>query len=82
MRKAALLAGLLMLSAAGFAAEEIEPLEGAFLEYLGNLEGDEDDWTLLVDAQDPPTAPPEDAQASKPARETPKEPAKPAVDER
>lgn len=59
--------------------EENEPLDGAFLEYLANLEGDGDDWTLLTEAEEDPA----EAQA-KPAKPTQpsKEAAKPAEEER
>jgi hypothetical protein len=71
---------LLLLAAAGQAAEEeIEPLDGAFLDYLANMEGDTDDWTLLADAAKKPTA--SEASTAKPAPAS-KEPAEPAVDKK
>ncbi|MFC4310573.1 hypothetical protein ACFPN2_15890 [Steroidobacter flavus] len=62
------------------AADEIEPLDADFLEYLANMEDEDDDWTLLEDA---PRKPTEREQASKAEAPKPsKEAAKPAVDER
>lgn len=72
MRGVLILAGLMVASAGSRAAEaEIEPLDGAFLEYLANLEGDDDNWTLLAEADEKPPA-----RADKPQSETAK-PAQP-----
>ncbi len=79
MFRAALMTVLLLLSLSGRAADEIEPLEGAFLDYLANLEADGDDWTLLANAEDPTPPPPSTAKPEKPAKEAA---SNPAVDER
>lgn len=82
MNRVALLMGLVLVSGGARAADEIEPLDGAFLEYLANLEGDDDDWTLLADAdrgRDTPSQA-DDAKA-KEANKAPQE-AKPSPDER
>ena len=71
---------LLLMSLSGRAADEIEPLDAAFLDYLANMEGDDDDWTLLADAAEKKTPPPK-ASPAEPGK-TSKEAAKPAVDER
>lgn len=65
---------LALLSATAFAAEEVEQLDAEFLEYLAHLEGDEDDWTLVAQADEAQPEPRKDADG--------KQPAKPAVDER
>lgn len=85
MRSALLLAGWMLVGAATQAADEIEPLDAAFLEYLANLEADDDNWTLLDDPDsEPASKDPENEQpAEKPAaRKSSKEAAKPAVEER
>lgn len=79
MIRASLSVGLLLVTAGVWAAEESEPLDADFLEYLANLEGDEDNWTLLVDAEPARGSSQQaDTQASKPSKEA----AKPAADER
>lgn len=69
------------------AAPEPESLDAAFLEYLANLEGDDDDWTLLADAADAAGAParPADHEPSSDDAEAPqsnKEAARPAAEQR
>lgn len=69
---------LALLSVTTHAAEDTEPLDAEFLEYLGTLEGDDDDWTLVAETrnQDDPARKDRKApQDSKPADP-------PAVDER
>lgn len=82
MVRSALLGLLLTLSLPLPAADEIEPLDGDFLEYLANLERDDDDWTLLADAEDSQQAPSTKTSADAKARQPAKEAAKPAADER
>jgi hypothetical protein len=70
-----LLGPLLMLGAASLAtsaaqAGEPQPLDEEFLDYLSQLEGDDDDWTLF-DGEEAKPAPAPPA-AAKPA--PPKEP--------
>lgn len=72
MLRPAFMTLMLLPGLSGLAADEAEPLEGAFLEYLANLEADSDDWTLLAAAEDPTGPPPsttrpEKEAASKPA---------------
>ncbi len=69
-----------LLSATALAAEEAEPLDADFLEYLANLEGDDDDWTLVAQADESKPEPGEDAE-SKPQKAS-KQADRPAVDER
>ena len=69
-----------LLSATAFAAEEAEQLDGDFLEYLAHLEGDDDDWTLVAQREEPPPKPAKDAQSK--AEQPSKQADKPAVDER
>jgi hypothetical protein len=79
MKRVLLLVGWMLLGAVTQAADEIEPLDGDFLEYLANMEDEDDDWTLLEDAP----AKTADGEANKDeARKPSKEAAKPAVDER
>jgi hypothetical protein len=69
-----------MLGAAALAADETEQLDADFLEYLAHLEGDEDDWTLVAQAEEARSAARKDAESKSP---TPSKRAdKPAVDER
>lgn len=42
MRQALFLAGWMLAGAATLAADENEPLDGDFLEYLANIEGNDD----------------------------------------
>jgi hypothetical protein len=59
------------------ADEKIEPVDAEFLEYLAELEGAEEDWTLF-EREEPRTKPP----TSRPAEPPPKaRAAKPAADE-
>ena len=69
-----------LLSAAAPAAEETEQLDADFLEYLANLEGDDDDWTLLAQAEEAKPQPRKDAKSK--AEQTSKQADPPAVDER
>jgi hypothetical protein len=69
-----------LLSAVAPAAEETEQLDAEFLEYLAHLEGDEDDWTLLAQADEPQPRPGKDAGSQRP--KTSERPNRPAVDER
>lgn len=69
---------LALLSATAPAAEEVEQLDADFLEYLANLEGDDDDWTLVAQTE-------EASEPRKDADSNPRKPSKqaepPAVDE-
>jgi len=71
---------LVLLSAVAPAAEEAEQLDAEFLEYLAHLEGDDDDWTLVAQAEEAPAQPRKDAE-SKPPKPS-KQADSPAVDER
>jgi hypothetical protein len=85
MRRALLLAGWVLIGAATQAAEDIEPLEADFLEYLANLEADEDNWTLLGEPdREPVSKEIENEQPAKKAaaRKASNEAAKPAAEER
>jgi hypothetical protein len=67
------------------AADEIEPLDADFLEYLASMESDDDNWTLLDQSDHPPAS--KHPERERPlgqsaARKASKEAAKPAVDER
>jgi len=53
-----LLAALLCLPCVAVGAEKAAPLDTEFLEYLENLEGEEEDWTLFEDKKPPPPPPP------------------------
>lgn len=50
---------VLMLACAwpALAAEKLPPLDAEFLEYLASFGGDEEDWTLFADDEEPATAP-------------------------
>lgn len=86
MAKTLLLASFMLLAAAAFAADKIEALELDFLDYLGSMESDEDNWTLLDSSDQEPLS--EDAEAARPGEKaaapsrSSKEAAKPAVEER
>jgi hypothetical protein len=69
-----------LLGATALAAEEVEQLDADFLEYLAHLEGDDDDWTLVAQAEEAPAKPRKDSESQppKPSRQADK----PAVDER
>lgn len=72
---------LVLLSTAASAAEEPEHLDADFLEYLAQLEGEDDDWTLIAEAEEARPTPPRkdaDAKAPKPSKQADR----PAVDER
>jgi hypothetical protein len=69
-----------LLSATALAAEEAEQLDADFLEYLANLEGDDDDWTLVAQADESQPEPGKDAE-SQPQKAS-KQADRPAVDER
>ena len=79
MKRALLLIGWMLLSAVTQSSDEIEPLDGDFLEYLANMEDEDDDWTLLEDAPRKPATPSEAEQSSK---QPTKEAAKPAEETR
>lgn len=66
---------LALWSATTVATEEAEQLDADFLEYLAHLEGDDDDWTLVAEGEEPKPKADESKQPSKQAE-------KPAVDER
>lgn len=82
MLRPALLGLLLTLTQALPAAEEIEPLDADFLDYLANMEREDDDWTLLADAEDRPPAATDKAAAEAKAPKPAKEAAPTAADER
>jgi hypothetical protein len=83
MRGALILAGLMVASTLARSAEpETEPLDAAFLEYLANLEGDDDDWTLLADSKSPSAADSQSSSEAPKARKPSDEAAKPAAEER
>jgi hypothetical protein len=71
---------LALLSATALATEEAEQLDADFLEYLATLEGDDDDWTLVAQADESKPDPGKDAE-SKPQKAS-KQADRPAVDER
>jgi hypothetical protein len=73
---------LLTLTQALPAADEIEPLDADFLEYLANMEREDDDWTLLADAEDRQRTSTDKAAAEAQAAKKAKEAASPAADER
>jgi hypothetical protein len=80
MSRVLFLVGWMLLGAVTQAADEIEPLDGDFLEYLANMEDEDDDWTLLEGA---PRNPAEGEQAKQDETRKPsKEAAKRAEDER
>ncbi|MBL8267638.1 hypothetical protein [Steroidobacter sp.] len=86
MRRALLLMSLVATSTSTLAAEDIDPVDADFLEYLGTLEGDEDNWTLVEQAASKP-APASTSPAKAPATATEsgkasKEAAKPAAEQR
>ena len=86
MPRQLILAFLLLAAPRCFGAEEIEPLDAEFLEYLSQLENDQDDWTLIADAESATDATSKAAArraARKAARQAQQqEAAKPAADER
>ena len=71
-----------MLTQALHAADEIEPLDADFLEYLANMEREDDDWTLLADAEDRQRTSADKAAAEAEAAKKAKEAAPPAAAER
>ena len=75
-----MLTSFLMISAATQAADEIEPLDIEFLDYLANMEGDDDDWTLL--AIERPRASSEQPASETVTREANEEAAQTAVERR
>lgn len=79
MNRVLLLVSWMLLAAMTQAADEIEPLDGDFLEYLANMEDEDDDWTLLEEA---PRRAATTSEAEQAAKKPSKEAAKPAVDER
>jgi hypothetical protein len=61
---------LLMLACAWpvAAADKLPPLDAEFLEYLASFGGDEEDWTLFADDEEPAQQPPaKDTAAKEPA---------------
>ncbi|WP_161810567.1 hypothetical protein [Steroidobacter agaridevorans] len=85
MSRVLLFAGWMLIGASAHAADEIESLDADFLEYLANLEADDDNWTLLDDPdREPASEDPEHEQSAKKpaARKSSKEAARPAVEER
>ncbi|HEY0683528.1 MAG TPA: hypothetical protein VGD45_14430 [Steroidobacter sp.] len=82
MRISALSVMLAWAVAGGAVADEIEPLDGAFLEYLANLEAEDGDWTLVAPPEADEAEPTENSK-DKPAGKAPtKQTAKPAVEDR
>lgn len=81
MPRVLLLVGWMLLGASTQAADEIEPLDADFLEYLANMEDEDDDWTLLAEAPRK-TGDGEQSTRQSEAPKTNKEAAKPAVEER
>jgi hypothetical protein len=72
---------LALLSVTALAAEEAaEQLDADFLEYLAHLEGDDDDWTLIAQADEAKSPPTKAAESKTPP--APKPADRPAVDER
>ena len=70
---------LVLLGGVAVAAEEEEQLDADFLEYLANLEGDDDDWTLVARAEEAPEPPRKEAESKTPQPSTQAD--RPAVDE-
>lgn len=70
---------LVLLGAVAVAAEDEEQLDADFLEYLANLEGDDDDWTLVAQAEEVPKPPWNEAERKTP--QPSKQADRPAVDE-
>jgi|RhiMetdeSRZDD1v2_1073273.scaffolds.fasta_scaffold28521_10 hypothetical protein len=61
---------LLMLACAWpvAAADKLPPLDADFLEYLASFGGDEEDWTLFAEDEEPAQQPPaKDTAAKEPA---------------
>jgi hypothetical protein len=69
-----------LLGAAALGADETEQLDADFLEYLAHLEGDDDDWTLVAQSEQPQSQSDEDTDRK--AEKAPKQADRPAVDER
>lgn len=82
MLRPAVLGFLLTLSLPLPAADEIEPLDADFLDYLANMEREDDDWTLLADAEDRQPAATDKAATEVKAPKPAKEAAPTAADER
>ena len=80
MKRWLLLGCFALLSGAAPAAEQTEQLDADFLEYLADLEGDDDDWTLMAPAEKAGSVPPPKDSESKPRPS--KQADEPAVDER
>ena len=81
MFKRGLLPVLFLLSLSAFPAEQIDEVDAEFLDYLADMEDEDDDWTLLADAEDQVKAartPPPASESTKASKEA----APPAVDER
>lgn len=69
-----------LLGATAPAAEDVEQLDADFLEYLAQLEGDDDDWTLVAQPEEAQTPPRKEADSR--ARKPSKQADSPALDER
>lgn len=74
----------MLIAAAAQAADQIEPLDADFLEYLANMESDDDDWTLLDEADHEPASQDSGSERAEKAthRKVKEEAAKPAVEQR
>jgi hypothetical protein len=85
VKRTLLLAGWMLSGSALWAADQIEPLDGDFLDYLGDMESDDDNWTLLdgADASSANQDSESPDRAKKPSLPKPsQEAAKPAVEQR
>jgi hypothetical protein len=70
MQRRALVLSLFLVASSAFAADrKIQPLPAEFLEYLSDLEGEEDDWTLVADDDKPAPTPAKPAEAKPPSKE-------------
>jgi len=81
MRRWLLFGVFVGLSAVAPAAEQPEQLDGEFLEYLANLEGDDDDWTLIAVTEEARPPARRDADEPPPIK-APTKADPPATDER
>jgi metallophosphoesterase superfamily enzyme len=84
MRRALFMVGWMLTGTALHAADDIEPLDADFLEYLANMEDEQDNWTLIEGAHDKskPASGAEQSASKIEPRKASKEAAKPAVEER
>jgi hypothetical protein len=79
--RSALTLAMLGVATGVCAADELESLDADFLAYLAELEGDEDDWTIVeppANAAAKPAAAPKADTPKATGRSTPQQPAKPA----